>query len=80
MGDLIVEIGGQPIVFKNDLALVLALAKLEPGKPVHFTVVRDRKRQDVELVPRRMSGPQYEQWKADLAALQARTAAPSHTP
>jgi S1-C subfamily serine protease len=77
-GDFIVEIAGQPIAFKNDLEMLLSLAKLEPGKPVHFTVVRDRKRQDVELVPRRMSGPQYEGWKADLAALQARTKAASH--
>lgn len=79
-GDLVVEIGGQPIAFKNELEMILALARLEPGKPVHLTVVRDRKRQDVELIPRRMTGPQYEQWKVNLAALQARTKATGHTP
>lgn len=79
-GDLIVELGGQPIAFKNDLEMILAIGRLEPGKPVHLTVVRDRKRQDVELVPRRMTDAHYEQWKADLAALQARTRAGSSTP
>jgi S1-C subfamily serine protease len=79
-GDLIVEIGGQPIAFKNDLEMILAIGRLEPGKPVHLTVVRDRKRQDVELIPQRMSDPHYEQWKVNLAALQARTKVSGTTP
>jgi S1-C subfamily serine protease len=79
-GDLVVEIAGQPITFKNELELLLGLGRLEPGKPVHLTVVRDRKRQDVELVPRRMGDPQYEQWKATIAALQARMKAGGTTP
>jgi S1-C subfamily serine protease len=79
-GDLIIEIGGQAIAFKNELDLMLGLSRLEPGKPLHLTVVRDRKRQDVELVPRRMGDPGYEQWKASLAALQTRMKAGGSTP
>jgi S1-C subfamily serine protease len=79
-GDLVVEIEGHAIAFKNELEMILELARLEPGKSVHLTVVRDRKRHDIELIPRRMSGPQYEQWKVNLAALQARMRAQSHTP
>ena len=71
-GDLIVAINDKPITFANDLELLRYLAKLEVGKPATFSVVRERVRQAIEVIPRRMSGPQYEQWKANIAALQAR--------
>ena len=72
-GDIITELNGEP-VSRDEVDLLLTMAKLEIDKPAVFTVFRGSQRQTITVLPTRMSAAQYEQWKVSLAMLQAQRA------
>jgi S1-C subfamily serine protease len=73
-GDMITEINGEPLKFHDEVELLLAIARLEVGKPATLTVLRGNQRQTITVLPTRMSAAQYEQWKVGLVMLQAQRA------
>jgi len=73
-GDVVTELNSQPINFRDEVELLLALAKMEVDKPATMTVLRGQARQTLTVIPTRMSAAQYEQWKVGLTMLQAQRA------
>ncbi|MEA2338403.1 MAG: Peptidase family [Thermoanaerobaculia bacterium] len=73
-GDVITEFNGQAINFRDEVDLLLTIAKLEVDKPATLTIYRGNQRQTITVIPTRMSSAQYEQWKAAVAMLQAQRA------
>lgn len=66
-GDLIIELDGQPFAFVSTYGMLLHWAEFTPGKPIELTVLRERKRQTMEMITTEMTASMYERWKANLA-------------
>ena len=64
--DFIVQIAGQPVTFTTELDVLQRLAAFRPGDVVRLTILRDRKRHEIQFVGVPMSDRQYEQWKANM--------------
>jgi S1-C subfamily serine protease len=72
VGDLILELDGRKVEFRDDLDVYdLIEATVKPDTKLTLTILRDGKRQSIELLPARMSDESWEQWKANRAMLRA---------
>jgi S1-C subfamily serine protease len=79
--DVIARIDGKPLRFQDDLALLDFLGRIKPGQKIRWTVRRDEKVAERELVAARMPDAVYERWKANvLLARQAAEAAKRSQP
>lgn len=81
-GEMITAINNHPVDFKSHYEMAVTMGRLESGKPAVFTVLRDRHRKEIKLVPTAMPADRYEQWKIRLAMLKSsedrRTQPPKH--
>ena len=71
-GDVITTLGGKPIRFQDDVAVLEELAKIHAGQKVKFGVVRRGQKLVVVVTPAAMTDEQFERWKAMLEDVRRR--------
>jgi C-terminal processing protease CtpA/Prc len=69
-GDRITAVAGKTIRFKDDVDLVLMMARLKAGTPTKLSVTRGAKQISVTVSPVAMTDEQIERFKSTIAFLE----------